>query len=120
MDVIKAVLEDSALSPAEKVLFGILYCRKVGNECNLSVRELAQSVGVQVENLRESLQDLELKGFIKLKEDCQITDATSFLACAVLGEDLKHKEPDVPRPLFPSPPPEPTPHLIPPQLWVHC
>jgi hypothetical protein len=36
--------------------------------------------------------------FIKFKKDCNITDASSFLSCAVLGEDLKHQEPDVPRP----------------------
>ena len=98
MEVIKEVVEDRTLSPAEKVLFAILYCRKEGNECALSVQELVQSVGVELKALRESLQTLEQGGFIRLKEDCQITDATSFLSCAVLGDDLKHKEPDVPRP----------------------
>lgn len=98
MEVIKEVVEDRTLSPAEKVLFAILYCRKQGNECELSVQELVQAVGVELEALRESLQNLEEGGFIRVKEDCQITDANSFLSCAVLGDDLKHKEPDVPRP----------------------
>lgn len=98
MEVIKEVVEDRTLSPAEKVLFAILYCRKQGNECGLSVQELVQAVGVELEALRDSLQNLEQGGFIRIKEDCQITDANSFLSCAVLGDDLKHKEPDVPRP----------------------
>ena len=98
MEVIKEVVEDRTLSPAEKVLFAILYCRKQGNECELSVQELVQAVGVELEALRESLQNLEQGGFIRVKQDCQITDASSFLSCAVLGDDLKHKEPDVPRP----------------------
>ena len=98
MKVIKAVVEDPTLSPAEKVLFAILYCRKEGARCNLSVQQLAQHVALELEELRESLVHLEKGGFIKLDEDCHITDATSFLSCAVLAEDLKHKEPDVPRP----------------------
>ena len=98
MDVIKEVLEDSTLGPAEKVLFAILYCRRQGKDCKLSVQELVQAVGLELDALKESLQHLEQERLIKIKEDCQITDATSFLACAVLGEDLKHKEPDVPRP----------------------
>ena len=34
MEIIKAIVEDTSLSPAEKVLFAILYCRKeqVANE----------------------------------------------------------------------------------------
>jgi hypothetical protein len=48
--------------------------------------------------MQKSLQNLEQGGFIKLKKDCNITDASSFLSCAVLGKDLKHQEPDVPRP----------------------
>lgn len=98
MDVIKEVLEDPTLGPAEKVLFAILYCRRQGKDCTLSVQELVRAVGLELDALKESLQHLEQGGLIKIKEDCQITDATSFLACAVLGEDLKHKEPDVPRP----------------------
>ena len=98
MKVIRAVVEDKTLSPAEKVLFAILYCRKEGNECTLSVQELVHYLGVEMEVMQESLQNLEQGGFIKFKKDCDITDATSFLSCAVLGEDLKHQEPDVPRP----------------------
>ena len=98
MDVIKEVLEDPTLGPAEKVLFAILYCLRQGEDCTLSVQELVRAVGLELDALKESLQHLEQGGLIKIKEDCQITDATSFLACAVLGEDLKHKEPDVPRP----------------------
>lgn len=98
MEVIKAVVEDTTLSPAEKVLFAILYCRREGNECTLSVEELVHSLGLEMKAMQESLQNLEQGGFIKFKKDCNITDATSFLSCAVLGEDLKHQEPDVPRP----------------------
>ena len=98
MKVIQAVVEDQTLSPAEKVLFAILYCRKEGNECTLSVQEVVHYLGVELGVLQESLQNLEQGGFIKFKQDCNITDASSFLSCAVLGEDLKHKEPDVPRP----------------------
>ncbi|MCG6945067.1 MAG: hypothetical protein LJE87_06945 [Deltaproteobacteria bacterium] len=98
MKVIKAIVEDKTLSPTEKVLFAILYCRKEGNECTLSAQELARYLGVKLEAMQESLQNLEHGGFIKIKKDCHITDASSFLSCAVLGEGLKHKEPDVPRP----------------------
>jgi hypothetical protein len=98
MDVIQEILEDSTLSPAEKVLFGILYCRKEGNECNLSIEELVRYVGVQLETLRESLEHLELSGFIKLSTSCEITDASSFLSCAVLEEKIRPREPAVPRP----------------------
>ena len=98
MDVIKRVMEDSSLSPAEKVLFAILYCRKEGNECQLSVEELVHQVGVELETVSESLQLLERGGFIRLKEGCQITDASSFISCAVLAEELRVKEPKVPRP----------------------
>ena len=98
MKVIKAVVEDKTLSPAEKVLFAILYCRREGNECTLSVQELVHHLGLELNAMQESLQSLEQGGFIKLKQDCNITDASSFLSCAILGEDLKHQEPDVPRP----------------------
>ena len=46
MEVIKQIVEDKTLSPAEKVLFAILYCRKQGNECGLSVQELVQNVEI--------------------------------------------------------------------------
>ena len=98
MEIIKAVFEDSTLSPVEKVLFAILYCRKQGDECRLSVNELVQYAGVELETLQESLQNLEQGGLIKIKDECQITDATSFLSCAVLEDNLKPKKPDVPRP----------------------
>lgn len=98
MEMIKAVVEDVTLSPAEKVLFAILYCRKEGNDCSVSVQELVEYVGVELETLRKSLHQLEQGGFIQIKGDCNITDATSFLSCAVLGEKLKPKGPQVPRP----------------------
>ena len=98
MDVIREVLEDPTLSPVEKVLFGILYCRKEGNECKLSIKDLVRHVGLQLESLRESLEHLELSGFIRLDEGCEITDASSFLSCAVLEERIRSKEPHVPRP----------------------
>jgi len=98
MQVIKSVVEDPTLSPAEKVLFAILYCRKEGRKCNLSVQDLLEHLSLGLEELRGSLQHLEKGGFIKLDEGCQITDATSFLSCAVLTEDPKHKRPAVPRP----------------------
>lgn len=98
MEVIKTVVEDPSLSPAEKVLFAILYCHRQGKECNLSVQDLIDRVGIELETVQESLQHLEQGGFIRVKEDCQITDASSFLSCAVLTEDMKHKGPDVPRP----------------------
>jgi len=98
MKVIKAVVEDPSLSPVEKVLFAILYCHRQGKECNLSIQDLIDYVGLELEAVRKSLQHLEQGGFIRVKEDCQITDATSFLNCAVLAESMKHKDPNVPRP----------------------
>ncbi len=98
MEVIKAVVEDPTLSPVEKVLFAILYCHRQGEECNLSVQDLIDYVGVELETVRKSLQHLEQGGFIRVKKDCQITDASSFLDCALLAEYLKHKDPNVPRP----------------------
>lgn len=98
MEVIKAIVEDPTLSPVEKVLFAILYCHKQGKECNLSVQDLVDYVGVELETVRKSLHHLEQGGFIKIKKDCQITDASSFLTCAVLTMDLKHEGPNVPRP----------------------
>jgi len=98
MEVIKEIVEDPTLSPVEKVLFAILYCNRQGKECNLSVQDLVDYVGLELEKLRKSLEHLEQGGLIKIRKDCQITDASSFLTCAVLGEDLKHKDPNVPRP----------------------
>jgi DNA-binding HxlR family transcriptional regulator len=98
MEIIKAIVEDTTLGAAEKVLFAILYCRKVGDECRLSVNQLIEYVGVELKTLRQSLKNLEQGGFIKIKEECEIIDATSFLACTVLGEELRHNRPDVPRP----------------------
>ena len=98
MEVIQAIAEDTTLSLAEKVLFAILYCRKEKDECHLSVGELVQYVGVEVKTLLDSLQNLEHAGFIKIKDDCEITDASSFLSCTVLKEKRKANEPDVPRP----------------------
>ena len=98
MEVIKSVVEDPSLSPAEKVLFAIIYCHRQGKECNLSVQDLIDRVGIELETVQKSLQHLEKGGFIRVKENCQITDASSFLDCAVLAEDLKHKDPNVPRP----------------------
>ncbi|MCG6979979.1 MAG: helix-turn-helix domain-containing protein [Deltaproteobacteria bacterium] len=98
MEVIKSVVEDPSLSPAEKVLFAIIYCHRQGKECNLSVQDLIDRVGIELETVQKSLQHLEKGGFIRVKENCQITDASSFLNCAVLTEELKGKGPDVPRP----------------------
>jgi predicted transcriptional regulator len=98
MEVIKAVVEDPNLSPVEKVLFAILYCNRRGKECNLSVQDLIDRVGIEVEKVSKSLQHLEQGGFIRVKENCQITDANSFLNCAVLAEEIKHQGPNVPRP----------------------
>ena len=98
MEVIRTVVEDPSLSPAEKVLFAILYCHRQGKECNLSVQDLIERVGIELETVQKSLQHLEKGGFIRVKENCQITDATSFLSCAVLTEDMKRRDPDVPRP----------------------
>jgi len=98
MEVIKTVVEDPSLSPAEKVLFAILYCHRQGKECNLSIQDLIDRVGIELEKVQKSLQHLEQGGFIRIKEDCQITDASSFLNCAVLTEDMKGKSPHVPRP----------------------
>ena len=98
MDVIKTVMEDSALSPVEKVLFAILYCRKEGDQCRLTVQEIIHKVGVQLASLQESLQRLEQKGFIRVREDCDITDASSFLTCTVLQDPGGIKQDQAPRP----------------------
>ena len=98
MEVIKSVVEDPNLSPVEKVLFAILYCNRQGKECNLSVQDLIDRVGLEVEKVGKSLQHLEQVGFIRVKKDCQIIDANSFLNCAVLADEIKHKDPNVPRP----------------------
>ena len=98
MEVIRTVVEDPSLSPAEKVLFAIIYCHRQGKECNLSVQDLIDRVGIELETVQKSLQHLEKGGFIRVKENCQITDASSFLNCAVLTEEVKGKGPHVPRP----------------------
>jgi hypothetical protein len=98
MEVIKAVVEDPNLSAVEKVLFAILYCNRQGKECNLSVQDVMDRVGLELGKVRKSLQHLERGGFIRVKKDCQINDASSFLNCALLAEEIKHKDPNVPRP----------------------
>jgi len=98
MEVIKTVVKDPSLSPVEKVLFAILYCHRQGKECNLSIQDVVDYVGVELATLKKSLQHLEKGGFIKVKEHCHIADASSFLNCAVLVEDVKRKDPNVPRP----------------------
>ena len=98
MDTIRAIMEDTTLTPVEKVLFAILYCRREGNQCTLSVQQIVEQVGVQLESLQESLQGLEQRGFIRIAENCRIYDASSFLSCAVLVETLERRKPEVPRP----------------------
>jgi hypothetical protein len=98
MDVIRAVVEDSSLGPAEKVLFAILYCRREGDQCGLSVREIVHQVRERLEALDESAHHLLHGGFFNLQEGCDISDATTFLSCAVLGEPVRPKKPQAPRP----------------------
>ena len=98
MEFIQTIAEDTTLSPAEKVLFAILCCRKEKDECHLSIGELVKYVGVEVKTVLGSLQNLEHAGLIKIKDDCEISDASSFLSCTVLKEKLNPNEPDVPRP----------------------
>lgn len=98
MEVIRAVMEDSTLSPVEKVLFAILYCRRQGDRCQLTVEEIIQKLGVQPEALGNSLQRLEQGGLIRVKEGCRITDATSLLSCAILEDPGRLRKPQPPRP----------------------
>ena len=98
MDVIRRVMEDSTLSPTEKVLFAILYCQKKGNSCQLSVEEVIKQVGVELESVLGSLQGLEEGGFIKLDEGCRVNNATDFISCAVLVRNQTSGDPEVPRP----------------------
>jgi hypothetical protein len=98
MDVIKAVMEDETLSPVEKVLFAILYCRRQGDSCRLSVQEIIQGVGGELGTLQQSLDRLTQAGFIKLRENCDITDATSMLSCTILLSSQPSAEARTPRP----------------------
>jgi uncharacterized protein (UPF0548 family) len=98
VDVIRMVMEDTQLSPVEKVLFAILYCRRAGNECRLSVEEITHRVGVGLGILDESLQRLEQRGFIRIKEGCPIEDASTFLSCSVLEENAARSSLREPRP----------------------
>ena len=98
MDVIRRVMEDTTLSPTEKVLFAILYCQKEDNSCQLSVQEVVRQVGVELESVLGSLQGLEEGGYIKLNEGCRVNDATDFISCAVLVRNPTTGDPEVPRP----------------------
>lgn len=98
MDVIKAVMEDESLSPVEKVLFAILYCRRQGDHCRLSVREIIERVGVELGIIQRSLDRLEQAGFLELRENCDITDATSLLSCTILLPSHRSGEAQTPRP----------------------
>jgi hypothetical protein len=98
MDVIKVVMEDNTLNPVEKVLFALLYCRRQGDQCQLTVQEIIQKLGIQLTTLDGSLRRLEQGGLIRVKEGCQITDASSLLSCAVLEDPGKLRKPQTPRP----------------------
>jgi hypothetical protein len=98
MDVIKAVMEDETLTPVEKVLFAILYCRRQGEHCQLTVQEIIRRVGGGLGTIKTSLEGLEQAGFIRLREDCEITDATSLLSCAILVQPPRSAEARTPRP----------------------
>jgi DNA-binding MarR family transcriptional regulator len=98
MDVIKAVMEDETLSPVEKVLFAILYCRRQADHCHLSVREIIQRLGVELGIIQRSLDHLDQAGFIELREGCEITDATSLLSCTILARSQRSGEAQTPRP----------------------
>jgi len=98
MDVIKAVMEDETLSPVEKVLFAILYCRRQGDRCRLSVQEIIARVGVELGIVQRSLDRLERAGFLKLRENCDITDATSMLSCSIRLSYQPSGEARTPRP----------------------
>ena len=98
MDVIKAVMEDETLSPVEKVLFAILYCRREGDRCQLTVREIVQRVGVELGIIRRALDRLEQGGFLEVREKCEITDASSMLSCTILHHYRRSGEARTPRP----------------------
>jgi len=98
MDVIKAVMEDETLRPVEKVLFAILYCRRQGDHCRLSVQEIIERVGVELGIIQRSLDRLEQAGFLELRENCDITDATSLLSCTILLHAHRSGEAQTPRP----------------------
>jgi DNA-binding MarR family transcriptional regulator len=98
MNVIQTVMEDETLSPVEKVLFAILYCRREGDHCALTVREIVQRVGVELGIIQRSLDHLERAGFLELREDCEITDATSLLSCTILPRSHRSGEAQTPRP----------------------
>jgi predicted transcriptional regulator len=98
VDVIKTVMEDETLTPVEKVLFAILYCRRQGEHCQLTVQEIIQRVGADTGTIRRSLQGLEQAGFIRIREGCEITDATSLLSCAITVGSPPSAEARAPRP----------------------
>lgn len=98
MDVIKVVMEDETLTPVEKVLFAILYCRRRGEHCQLTVQDIITRVGAQLGTIQRSLEGLEQAGFIRLRENCEITDATSLLSCAILVRPPLSAEARTPRP----------------------
>ncbi|HYA03043.1 MAG TPA: hypothetical protein VEI04_07995 [Syntrophobacteria bacterium] len=98
IDVIKAVMEDQTLTPVEKVLFAILYCRRQGEQCQLPVQEIIKRVGTELGTIQRSLEGLEQAGFIRLRENCEITDATSLLSCAILIRSPLSAEARTPRP----------------------
>jgi DNA-binding MarR family transcriptional regulator len=98
MDIIKTVMEDQTLTPVEKVLFAILYCRRQGEHCQLTVQEIIQRAGAELGTIQRSLEGLEQAGFIRLRENCEITDATSLLSCTILVRSPFSAEARTPRP----------------------
>jgi DNA-binding MarR family transcriptional regulator len=98
LDVIKTVMEDETLSPVEKVLFAILYCRREVDHCRLTVRDIIRRVGAELGIIQQSLDHLEQAGFLELREDCEITDATSLLSCTILLYSRRSGEAQTPRP----------------------
>jgi DNA-binding MarR family transcriptional regulator len=98
MDVIKAVMEDQTLTPVEKVLFAILYCRRQGEQCQLTVQDIITRVGAELGTIQSSLEGLEQAGFIRPRENCEITDATSLLLCAIPVHRPLSAEARTPRP----------------------
>lgn len=98
MDVIKAVMEDETLSPVEKVLFAVIYCRRQGEQCQLTVQEIIQSVGADLGIIQRSLDRLEQAGFLEVRENCEITDATSLLSCTIPLHSRRSGETRTPRP----------------------